>query len=155
ISPDLTVRGDIKPAGPGRENRNRLGVIASIGSSPLDPSLIWIGTSNGMIKLTQDHGATWSDVTIANLPGAERTGIRSIEAAPTNRAEAYATALSGDNKPHVYRTRDLGRSWTEVVNGLPTGGVGGNVAYSVHADPMKGGVLFLLTGSSVYFSTDD
>lgn len=158
LSPDLAVREDAKPPARGQTNPNRLGTIQAIGPSPIDGGLIWIGTSNGMIKLTRNHGETWADVSIAGLPGQEKAGISSIAASPTRRGEAYATAVgigANDFKPHVYRTLDFGKSWSAIDKGLPTDGFGRNLAFTIRCDSRQAGLVFLVTGGSVYFSSDD
>ena len=89
--------------------------------------MIWVGTNNGLIKVTRDGGKTWQD---ASIPGpAERGARRSavVEPSHIDPATAYATIdlyRIGDYTPYVYRTHDYGKTWTKIVNGLATNQAG-------------------------------
>jgi len=132
--------------------------IESFSVSSLDGNVIWAGTSNGLIKLTRDHGATWSDVSIPSLPTGVRADISAIDASHHELGAAYVAVdlhNSADYKPYVYRTHDFGASWTRIVTGLPEDQPGGSFARVVRADTEREGLLFLGTESSMYFSVDD
>jgi hypothetical protein len=84
--------------------------------------------------------------------------IHSVEPSHTNAAEAYATADargSADYNPYVYRTRDYGKTWTLITNGLATGESNGSYARILREDPKRPGLLFLGTESAMYVSFDD
>jgi hypothetical protein len=130
------------------------GTIMSIGASTVARGLIWVGVNTGLVKVTRDNGRTWTDVSGFSMPGQ----IHSVEPSHTNAAEAYVTADrrgSADYNPYVYRTRDYGRTWTLITNGLATGESNGSYARILREDPKRPGLLFLGTESAMYVSFDD
>jgi Sortilin, neurotensin receptor 3, len=130
------------------------GTIMSIGPSTVAHGTIWVGINTGLVKLTRDNGRTWNDVSGFSLPGQ----IHSVEPSHTNAAEAYITADrlgSADYKPYVYRTRDYGKTWTLITNGLATDESNGSYARILREDPKRPGLLFLGTESAMYVSFDD
>jgi photosystem II stability/assembly factor-like uncharacterized protein len=134
------------------------GAIESISVSSIDGNVLWAGTSNGLIKLSRDHGETWDDVTIPNLPNAARADISAIDASHTEAGAAYVAVDChgmGDYKPYFYRTHDYGATWTRIVAGLPDDQPGGSFARVIRADTHRPGLIFAGTESSVYVSFDD
>ena len=134
------------------------GSIESMSPSTIAQGVIWVGTNNGLIKLTKDHGATWEDVTIPGLPNPTRADISAIDASHLDPATAYAAIdyhTTGDYKPYFYRTHDYGKTWTAIVAGLPTDQPSGSFARVIRVDTKKAGLLFAGTESSVYVSFDD
>lgn len=132
--------------------------IESISVSSVDGKVMWAGTSNGLIKVSRDHGATWGDATIPDLPNARRADITAIDASHHDAAAAYAAVDchgTGDYKPYLYRTHDYGHTWTSITNGLPTDQPSGSFARVIRADTGRQGLLFAGTESSVYVSFDD
>ena len=132
--------------------------IESFSASTLGTGVVWVGTSNGRIQVTRNHGKSWSDVTIPNLPNPTRANVFGIEASHTDPATAYA-ALSfgslGDYTPYLFRTRDFGKTWTKIVDGLPTNEAGGSFVRVIRADTKRAGLLFAGTESGVHVSFDD
>ncbi len=126
------------------------GAISSLSPSSLDGGIIWAGMSTGTIKLTHDHGKNWDDVVI---PGVKRS-IACIDSSHTDPASAYVV-VSSTAEPIVYRTKDFGKTWTKIVQGLPTDEPTGSWATVVRADTKKDGLLFLGTESTMYVSFDD
>jgi hypothetical protein len=130
------------------------GTIMSIGASTVARGTIWVGINTGLVKLTRDNGRTWTDVSGFSKPGQ----IHSVEPSHTNAAEAYVTDDArgwGDYNPYVYRTRDYGKTWTLITNGLATGESNGSYARILREDPKRPGLLFLGTESAMYVSFDD
>jgi photosystem II stability/assembly factor-like uncharacterized protein len=130
------------------------GTIMSIGASPVARGTIWVGINTGLVKLTRDNGRTWSDVSGFAKPGQ----VHSVEPSHSNAAEAYVTVDArgwGDYNPYVYRTRDYGKTWTLITNGLATGESNGSYARILREDPKRTGLLFLGTESAMYVSLDD
>ncbi|MEO8802979.1 MAG: hypothetical protein ABI304_08165, partial [Rudaea sp.] len=128
------------------------GVIYSIALSPHDNNEIWIGTDDGLIRRTLDAGKTWANVTPASVPAWARIDSVDISAAtPGSVYVAVDNHRQDDFEPHVLRTRDGGKTWTEVDNGLPQGGFVG----VVRADPVKAGLLYAGTDSGVFVSFSD
>jgi photosystem II stability/assembly factor-like uncharacterized protein len=134
------------------------GSIESFAPSSVNGGIIWVGTNNGLIKLTKDHGSTWEDVTIPNLPNANRADISAIEASHEDPASAYVAIdyhATGDYKPYFYRTKDFGQTWTKIVRGLPEDQPSGSFARVIRSDTKVGGLIFAGTESSVYVSFND
>jgi len=159
ISPDLGIRPDAPPtpstAGgftpPG-------GAIESMRGSTVAAGMLWVGTNNGMIKVTRDGGKSWQDASISGIPNINRAEVLAVEPSHFDAAEAYAVIdlhRVGDYTPYVYRTRDYGKSWTRIVEGLATNQPSGSFARVVRNDTKKRGLLFAGTESGMYVSFDD
>ncbi len=130
----------------------RLGVIYSIAPSPLRAPLIWIGTDDGYIHVTQDDGKTWSNVTPREV--AAWSKVVMLEASHFDANEAYAAIdrhRLEDNEPYIYRTKDGGRTWTKITNGLPRG----VYMQTIKEDPQRRGMLVAGTELGVFVSFDD
>jgi photosystem II stability/assembly factor-like uncharacterized protein len=148
ISPDLTQK-DEKPEKSEKTKPDFTAVITTIAPSKLKAGVIWAGTGNGIIQVTEND-KTWKNVTIPNLP--ERTGVTSIEASRHDAACAYAVVNSFQVSRHqVYRTHDYGQTWQLIATGLPDAGT----ARVLREDPVRKGLLFLGTWNGIYFSLDD
>jgi len=128
------------------------GVISAIAPSPKSADLIWVGTDSGLIQLTRDGGQHWQNVTPPALKPWEK--VSAIDASALDPASAYAAVddhRQDDFHPHVFRTHDYGRSWTEVDSGLPTG----EDVPVVRADTVRSGLLYAGTSEGAYVSLDD
>jgi hypothetical protein len=115
-------------------------------------NLIWVGTDDGLIHVTHDGGARWRNVTPAGLTPWSKVSL--MEASHFDTLAAYAAVNRfrlDDLRPHVYRTRDGGATWTEIVAGIPEN----EVVNVVREDPVRRGLLFAGTERSVYVSFDD
>ena len=158
VSPDLTRETWDVPASVGRyrdeptAKPSRRGVIYTVAPSYVDINRIWAGTDDGLIHTTADGGAHWTDVTPpALVPWAK---VSLIDAGRFDAMTAYAavnTIRLDDMRPHIYRTHDGGRTWTEIVNGLPDGAT----VNAVREDPVRRGLLFAATEREVCVSFDD
>jgi len=162
ISPDLTrdtltVPPNVDPltADTSSVKGPRRGVVYDIGPSPVKDGLIWDGTDDGLIWRTDDEGAHWVNVTPPRLTPWSKVGV--IEPSHFDANAAY-TAIDRhrieDQAPHILRTRDGGRTWQEIVNGLPNSG-GPNSVNVVREDPVQRGLLFAGTERGLYVSFDD
>jgi photosystem II stability/assembly factor-like uncharacterized protein len=158
ISPDLTRPSYEIPANLGvfaaydPEKGKHRGVIYAVAPSFKDADTIWAGTDDGLIHLTRDAGKSWQNVTPPQLKPWSKVSI--IEASHFDAATAYATVNSfrlDDLRAHIYRTRDFGKTWTEITKGIPEGGA----SNTVREDPLRKGLLFAGTEGSVYVSFDD
>ena len=128
------------------------GVIYALAPSPLDINRIWAGTDDGLIWLTTDGGANWSNVTPPTLTAWQKVSI--LEASHSDPNTAYAainTLRLDDLRPHILRTRDAGKTWTEIVTGIPDN----ENVNAVREDPKRKGLLFAGTERTVYVSFDD
>jgi photosystem II stability/assembly factor-like uncharacterized protein len=162
ISEDLTREAPGIPANmndaaandvsPGAPASRRLGVIYTIAPSPLRAPLLWIGTDDGYIHLTKDDGKTWTNVTPMELTAWSK--VTMMDASHFDVNEAFAAAdrhQLEDYDPYIYRTRDDGKTWQKITNGLPAG----VYVQTVKEDPIKRGLLFAGTELGAYVSFDD
>jgi photosystem II stability/assembly factor-like uncharacterized protein len=158
ISPDLTRKSYETPANLGGfaasdpEKGKHRGVVYALAGSYSEKSTIWAGTDDGLIQVTRDSGKTWTDVTPPQLTPWSKVSI--LEASRTEAGTVYAAVNRfrlDDLKPHIYRTRDFGKTWKEIVTGI-TDNAPVNV---VREDPVRKGLLFAGTETSVYASFDD
>jgi photosystem II stability/assembly factor-like uncharacterized protein len=121
ISPDLTT-GDASKCGL-NSGYVPYCTITSISESPLTAGVIWVGTDDGKVQVTRDHGATWTDVTaaIATAGGPADRYVSRVFASPHHAGTALV-AKSGfrndDFRPYLYRTTDFGKSWTAIAGNL-------------------------------------
>ena len=159
ISPDLTRENPAVPknldaatAADNLGNGPRRGVIYAIAPSPLDAKLLWTGTDDGLIWRSRDEGAHWDDVTPKQLTPWSKVGM--IEASHFDTGTAYATIdrhRLDDREPYIYRTRDGGKTWANVVTGIRDG----DFVNAVREDPAQRGLLYAATELGVYLSYDD
>ncbi len=158
ISPDLSRDKWDVPKNVGiyatkeMETMPRRGVIYTVAPSYKDINTIWAGTDDGLIHITKDGGRSWQNVTPPQLGSWAKVSL--IDAGRFDPNTAYAainTFRLDDLRPHILRTHDGGKTWKEVVKGIPDGGI----VNSVREDPVRKGLLICGTEQAVYFSTDD
>ena len=158
ISPDLTRKTWEVPATVGifwseaSAQPKQRGVIYALAPSPLDINRIWAGTDDGLIWLTTDGGANWTNITPPQLSAWQKVSV--LEASHSDPQTAYAainTLRLDDLRPHIYRTRDGGKTWTEITSGIPDN----ENVNAVREDPKRKGLLFAGTERAVYVSFDD
>ncbi len=152
ISPDLSTQDPARTTATGSGAEN-YGVAYTLAESPVKAGLLWAGTDDGKVWVTQDEGAHWEDRT-ANLP-AEAKGLwmGRIEASPHDANVAYLaveTHRSGKIAPLAYRTADLGRTWQSIAGDLPREGP----VKVVREDPKNPSLLFAGTEFGLYVSFD-
>lgn len=158
ISPDLTREDpgvppnlDETTAADAPEGKRR-GVIYTIAPSPLHAPTVWVGTDDGLIHLTTDDGKSWQNVTPPELTPWSKVSM--MEASHFDTGEAYAAIdrhRLEDYEPYIYRTRDSGKTWRKMTNGLPAG----VYMQTVKEDTERQGLLFAGTELGVYVSFDD
>jgi photosystem II stability/assembly factor-like uncharacterized protein len=160
ISPDLTLRGAAMAAAQNQNSTPKAapkkeesrGVVYTIAPSPVRAGEIWAGTDNGVIQLTLDDGAHWSNVTPPDV--AEWSQISLIEASPHDAAVAYAAVdrhQLDDFNPYIYRTGDAGKTWKKIAADLPSGAY----VHVVREDPERRGLLFTGTELGLFVSFDE
>ncbi|HEY3778753.1 MAG TPA: hypothetical protein VGL35_11910 [Rhizomicrobium sp.] len=128
------------------------GTIAAIAPSPRRADEIWVGTDDGLIQLTRDGGAHWTNVTPHAIPLWAK--VRNIDVSALADGTAYAAVDAhriDDFAPHVLVTRDYGKTWAAIDSGLPRD----HFVSVVRADPMKRGLLYAGTDAGVFVSFDD
>jgi photosystem II stability/assembly factor-like uncharacterized protein len=131
---------------------DRFGVVYSISPSPLQATLVWVGTDDGLIHVTRDDGKKWMDVTPPAMTAWSK--VSQIEAGHFDVETAYASVdrhRLADDKPYIYRTHDGGKSWRNIVAGIPEGAF----VNSVKEDPQAKGLLYAATELRVYVSFND
>ena len=161
ISPDLTRNDKTKMGISGGLTPDNIGVeyggaLMWIAESRLQRGLIWTGSNDGRVHVTRDGAATWTNVT-PPLPARAAWGsIKHVEPSRYDAGTAYLTVdahQEGNFEPWVYRTRDFGRNWTLITNGLPKSPVGW--ANTIIEDPKRRGLLYLGLENALYVSYDD
>ena len=157
ISPDLTRESWDVPQSVGIYTTNdlrtmpRRGVMYTVAPSFKDINTIWIGTDDGLIHVTRDGGKTWKNVTPPQITSWSKVSM--MEASHTDVNTAYAAVNRirvDDMHAHIYKTTDGGKTWKEIVNGLPNDPIN-----TVREDPKKKGLLFSGSERAVYVSFDD
>ena len=157
ISPDLTY-ADPSTLGPtgGLITMDMNGpeiyaTVFALTPSQHDINTIWAGSDDGLMHITRDGGNTWTKITPPDMPKFSRISI--IEESSHTPGTAYVAANRyqvDDRAPYVWRTRDYGKTWTKIVNGVANG----HFARAVREDSVKEGLLFLGTEHGVYVSFD-
>jgi photosystem II stability/assembly factor-like uncharacterized protein len=128
--------------------------ISSISESPIIPGIIWVGTSDGKVHVTKDHGATWTDLTleIAAVGGREECYVSRVRASYHKEGTAYV-AKNGykydDFKPYLYKTEDYGTTWLPLNANLPQEPI--NVIYEDQKNP---DLLFVGNDTGLFVSID-
>ncbi|MBL7817760.1 MAG: glycoside hydrolase [Saprospiraceae bacterium] len=129
----------------------RRGVIYTVAPSPKDINTIWAGTDDGLIHVTRDGGKNWQNVTPPDLTPWSKVSLIDASHFDVNTAYAAVNCIRLDDmKPHIFRTKDGGKTWKEITNGLPNDPI--NV---VREDPNRAGLLFAGSERAVYVSFDD
>ena len=158
ISPDLT-RNDVaklEASGgpPTKDNTGAefYGTIFAFAESPLERGLLWAGSDDGLMHISQDGGKTWRNVTPAELP--EWALINIIEPSPHDPATAYVAATRykwDDFQPYLYKTNDYGATWTKITTGIAEN----DFTRVIREDPVRRGLLYAGTEAGVHISFDD
>jgi photosystem II stability/assembly factor-like uncharacterized protein len=129
------------------------GTITAVSESPKAEGLLYAGTDDGLISVSEDGGTTWRRVeSIAGVP--DTSFVAYITASPHDANVAYAAINNfkrGDFKPYIVRTGDRGRTWRVVSSNLPVRGP----THAVREDPVKQGLLFAGTEFGLFVSFDD
>jgi photosystem II stability/assembly factor-like uncharacterized protein len=145
----MGVPGD-QPMASKNDGVGNFSQIVTVAESPVVPGLIWVGTSDGMVQLSRDGGATWTNVT-GNVPGLDQKFyVSRVEPSRFDGATCYISLdghRSDDHKPYVFVTRDYGKTWTSLVNNLPMGNVN-----TIKEDPKNKNLLYVGTEYAFFVS---
>lgn len=157
ISPDLTRNDKQKQQWSGgpitgdNTGAETYCTIFALSESPKKAAQLWAGTDDGKVHVTLDGGKSWKDLT-ANIPDFPDWGmVTCIEPSPFDAATAYLVVDNhrmDDNRPHVWKTTDTGKSWTRITDGLD----GTTHCKVVREDPNKKGLLYLGTERGIQYS---
>ncbi len=160
ISPDLTTndKAKQKQAESGgltidATNAENYTTILSIGPSPVEKGVIWVGTDDGQLQLTRDGGNQWTNLSrmLQEVPAG--SWIAQIHPSAKNAGEAFVVINNyrrDDWKPYVMHTINYGKSWKNIASSSQVQGY----ALSIVQDPEESSLLFLGTESGLYFSID-
>ncbi|MEM0941351.1 MAG: sialidase [Bacteroidota bacterium] len=160
ISPDLSLNDASKQQFSGGLTGDNIGVeyanvIYAFEESPLKKGLLWAGTNDGLVHVSQDNGVSWSNVT-SKIPEIPTYGaVRNIEASKHSEGTAYLTVDAhemGDFKPYVYMTSDYGKSWEKITEGIEDSPL--SYCRMIKEDPINESLLYLGTENALYFSPD-
>ncbi len=158
ISPDLSRPKPNVPESigvyrtPDLARQSRHGVIYTVAPSYRDVATLWAGTDDGLIHVTRDDGKTWKDVTPPGLSAWSKVSVMDAGRFDTETAYAAVNRIRlDDQRPHIYRTHDGGKTWQEIVHGLPDNAP----VNAVREDPERRGLLFAGTERAVFVSFND
>lgn len=157
ISPDLTRNNPerLKPSG-GPITRDNTGAevyctIFALAESPRRKGVLWAGTDDGLVHLTEDGGKNWKNVTPPDLP--EWALISILEVSPHEEGTAYIAATRyklDDTRPYLYKTTDNGATWMKITNGIPDR----EFTRVIREDPNRRGLLYAGTETGIWISFD-
>lgn len=161
ISPDLSKRDSAHinqprdvggiTSDPGRAET--YGTVFALAESPIRAGLLFAGTDDGKLWLSQNEGGAWQDLT-GRVPGVpEWAAVSRIEPSYADSATFYVSFdnhMENDFAPYVYVTNDFGRTFRSIANNLPTGSA--DFVHVIREDPANPDVLFVGTDLGVYLS---
>ncbi len=163
VSPDLTqqidrrklkVMGKVWSADTVAYNASTsfYGNLVSLSESPKQEGLLYVGTDDGLVQVSEDAGGNWRKM--ARFPGVpENTYVSDLEPSPTDANTVYAAFnnhKNGDFKPYLLKSTDRGKTWTSIAGDLPERGS----VWTVVQDFVNPNLLFTGTEFGLYFSTD-
>ncbi len=157
ISEDLTRNDKTKQEPSGGPLTNDItsveyyDTVFALAESPVKQGTLWAGSDDGWVHVSTDDGKTWTKVT---PPIPQWATVSIIDPSPKEANAAYVAVdnhRQDDFKPYIFKTKDLGKTWTQITGGIPDGAY----ARSVREDPKKEGLLYAGTERGVYLSFDD
>jgi photosystem II stability/assembly factor-like uncharacterized protein len=161
LSPDLTTNDKSHQQNSGGMASDNLMTwdgctLYSLAESPVKEGVLWAGSNDGILSVTQDGGKTWTNVS-PNIPGLPKWAtIRHIDASWFNAGTAHiavAANHNGDFGTYAYTTNDFGKTWSRLTIDLPASN--SNYLHQIIEDPGKQGLLWLGTDNGLYFSPDN
>ena len=153
-SPDLTRNEKEKQGTPGVPFTNEgvgaenYGTLTYIMESPLEKGVIYTGSDDGLVYITRDNCAHWTNITPAGL---KECLINSIEVSPFDKGTAYIATTRykfNDKTPGLYKTTDYGKTWSSINKGIPDGAF----TKVVREDPLRRDLLYAGTETGIYLS---
>ena len=161
ISPDLTLNDKSKQTKSGGLTPDNIGVeyanvIYAFDESPIKKGIFWAGTNDGQVHVSQDGSKTWTNLTKNILELPPFGTVRNIDASKWNEGKAYLTVdlhEVGNFQPYVYKTDNFGKTWKKITKGIEAGNL--NYCRMIKEDPIRQGLLYLGTETTLYVSLDD
>jgi photosystem II stability/assembly factor-like uncharacterized protein len=158
ISPDLTTNDKSRQkssGGPITQDNTSVEYYCTIfaaAESPRVKDLIWTGSDDGLVHLSRDGGKTWTNVTPPDLP--KWTMVNSLDPDPHTDGGCYLACTGykqGDYKPYIFQTKDYGKTWSKITEGI------GEEDFTrvVRVDPKRPGLLYAGTEQGMYISFTD
>jgi len=152
ISPDLTGNDASKISPPG--TTVQYCTITTISESPVTPGVVWVGTDDGKVQVTRNHGAAWSDVTakVAAAGAPDYYAVTRVLASRTAPGTAYITKNGrrfDEFKPFILKTTDFGATWTVI-----SGNLADRAIDVIVEDPQDGEILYAGRNKGVHVSLD-
>lgn len=163
ISPDLTrqldrnklkVMGIIQPPDVPSKNASTsfYGSIVALDESPLKEGLLYVGTDDGLIQVSEDGGENWRK--IDKVPGVPHMTYVCFLLASQHHADTVYAAFDrrkdNDLKPYLMKSTDRGKTWKSIASGLPARGT----VYTIAQDHVRKELMFIGTEFGVYFTVD-
>jgi photosystem II stability/assembly factor-like uncharacterized protein len=162
ISPDLT-RADVTKLEPSggpltldTSGAEHYATVFAFAESPHEPGVLWAGSDDGLLHLSQDGGLSWQNITPSSLP--EWSLISMIEPSPHDPGTVYVAATRyklDDYRPYLFKTTDYGHSWQRISDNFPVGKFRTEITRAIREDPVRPGLLYVGTETGLYVSLDD
>jgi len=158
LSPDLTrdvAEKQKSSGGPITQDNTSVEYYCTIfaaAESPVKEGILWTGSDDGLVHISQNGGETWDDVTPKGMP--EWMMINSVEPSVFDAGTMYLAGTkykTGDFAPYLYKTTDYGKSWKKITNGIAAE----HFTRVVREDPNQKGLLYAGTETGMYISFDD
>jgi len=126
--------------------------ITSLAESPLEEGLLYAGTDDGLIHVSQNGGKEWRKIEVGNLPGVPKTAFVNDIRADLHDADTVYVALDnhkyGDFSPYLLVSRNRGKSWQSITDGIPDR----HLVWRVVQDHEQARLLFAATEFGVFVS---
>ncbi|MDT0555494.1 VPS10 domain-containing protein [Patiriisocius hiemis] len=158
ISPDLTrdvAEKQKSSGGPITQDNTSVEYYCTIfaaAESPVKEGVLWTGSDDGLVHISQNGGKTWENVTPKGMP--EWMMINSVEPSAFDAGTCYIAGTkykTGDFAPYLYKTNDYGKTWKKITNGIPAE----HFTRVVREDPKRKGLLYAGTETGMYISFND
>jgi len=127
--------------------------ITSISESPVREGVIYAGTDDGIIQVTTNGGESWKKIPVTKLGLSERTFINDIKADNFDENTVYVSLdnhKEGDFSPYLFKSTDLGETWTSISNNLPKR----NLIWRLVQDHISKDLMFCATETAIYVTID-
>ncbi len=128
--------------------------ITSLSESPIDANIIYAGTDDGLIQITEDGGKNWRRVEVGSISGVPaRAFVNDIKADLYDANTVYVTMdnhKEGDFKPYLFKSTDKGATWRSIASNLPDR----HLVWRVVQDHVKANLLFAATEFGIFFTVD-